>query len=99
RGEVRRHRGDARRHRGAVLRDRRRGGAATMSPSLLAGTILVVLGIAAGLIQLWFAPMTPETFLKVEMTIGGLLALGGVVGSPARENREDRATRSGERLD
>jgi len=70
-----------------------------MSPSLLAGTILVVLGIAAGLIQLWFAPMTPETFLKVEMTIGGLLAIVVVVWFAVREHKEDQATRSGDRLD
>jgi len=70
-----------------------------MSPSLLAGTILVVAGIAAALVQLWFAPWPLETFLKIEMTIGGLLAIVVVLWFAVREQREDKATRSGDRLD
>jgi uncharacterized membrane protein len=70
-----------------------------MSASLVAGTILVVLGIAAGLIQLWFAPWSAETFVKIEMTLGGLLAIVVVVWFAVREHKEDQATRSGDRLD
>ena len=70
-----------------------------MSASLVAGTILVVLGIAAGLLQLWFAPWTPETFVKIEMTLGGLLAIVVVLWFVVREHRQDKATRSGDRLD
>ena len=70
-----------------------------MSASLLAGTILVVAGIAAALIQLWFFPWSAETFLKIEMTIGGLLAIVVVVWFAVREHKEDKATRSGDRLD
>jgi fucose permease len=70
-----------------------------MNASLLAGTILVVAGIAAGLIQLWFAPWSAETFVKIEMTLGGLLAIVVVVWFAVREHKEDQATRSGDRLD
>jgi len=70
-----------------------------MNLSLLAGTILVVVGIAAGLLQLWFAPWSAETFLKIEMTIGGLLVIVVVIWFAVREHKEDEATRSGDRLD
>ena len=70
-----------------------------MSASLVAATILVVLGIAAGLLQLWFVPWAPETFVKIEMTLGGLLAIVVVLWFVVREHRQDKATRSGDRLD
>jgi len=41
----------------------------------------------------------PGHFLKVEMTIGGLLAIVVVLWFAVREHKEDKATRSGDRLD
>ncbi len=70
-----------------------------MSPSLAGGTALFVIGILAGIAQLWFAPWTSETFVKIELTIGGLLGIVIVVWFVLKEQREDRANRSGNRLD
>ena len=70
-----------------------------MSLSLLAGTILVVIGVAVGLLELWFVPWSPETFLKIEMTLAGLLLIVVVIWFAVREHKEDKATRSGDRLD
>jgi hypothetical protein len=70
-----------------------------MSPSLAGGTALFVIAILAGIAQLWFAPWTPETFVKIELTIGGLLGIVIVVWFVLKEQREDRANRSGNRLD
>jgi uncharacterized membrane protein len=70
-----------------------------MNLSLVAGTILVVIGVAVGLLELWFVPWSPETFLKIEMTLGGLLVIVVVIWFAVREHKEDRATRSGDRLD
>ena len=41
-------------------------------------TILFVLGVALSLIQMWFAPLEPELFFKLLITIGAffVVALG-----------------------
>jgi len=70
-----------------------------MNLSLAAGTVLFVIGILIGLAQLWFSPWSAETFLKIEMTLGGLLGIVIVVWYVVKEYREDKATRSGSRLD
>jgi uncharacterized membrane protein YcjF (UPF0283 family) len=63
------------------------------------GIVLFVLGIILAISQLWFAPWTPEIFLKVELTVAAALVIDLVVFYVVREYREDKATRSGERLD
>jgi hypothetical protein len=70
-----------------------------MNLGLVAGTALFVIGIVLGIVQLWLAPWAPETFVKVELTIGGLLGIVIVVWFVLKEQKEDRANRSGNRLD
>jgi len=70
-----------------------------MSPGLAAGTVLFVIGILLGIAQLWFAPWAPDTFVKIELTLGGLLGIVVVVWFVLKEQKEDRANRSGNRLD
>ena len=70
-----------------------------MKIGIALATALFVLGIVLGLIQLWFAPWSPALFLKLEMTVGALLIAILVVGFVVREYKEDKANRSGDRLD
>lgn len=60
---------------------------------------LFILGILTGLIQLWFAPWQPEFFVKIELTIGALLLIALVLCSVAKEQHDNKITRSGEHLD
>jgi hypothetical protein len=57
---------------------------------------LFVLGVLLGLAQLWFAPWSPEVFVKLEMSVGGLLLIAGAVMFVVREYRDDRETRRGD---
>ena len=57
---------------------------------------LFVLGVLLGLAQLWFAPWSPAVFIKLEMSVGGLLLIAGVVLFVVREYRDDKATRRGD---
>ena len=56
------------------------------------------LGVLIGLAQLWFRPWTPETFLKIVITDGVLLAVVLVWNFLIRERRDYERTRDGERL-
>jgi hypothetical protein len=67
--------------------------------ALIAGTALFVVGVVVFMAQLWFTPWSAETFFKVEMTLGGLLVIVVVVWFMVNEYRQDRQTRSGDRLD
>jgi hypothetical protein len=70
-----------------------------MKLALAAGTILFVIGVLIGMAQLWASPWSADTFLKIEMTIGGLLGIVVVLWFVVKEYQEDKATRSGSRLD
>lgn len=70
-----------------------------MNPSLVIGTALFVAGVVLGLAQLWLAPWSPQTFVKIEVTIGALLAIVVVVWFVVRESRENKANRGGGGLD
>jgi hypothetical protein len=70
-----------------------------MNLSLAAGTTLFVIGVLVGIAQLWFSPWSSETFVKIELTLGGLLGIVVVAWYVVKEYREDKATRSGNRLD
>jgi hypothetical protein len=70
-----------------------------MKASLLIGIVLFVLGVGLGLVQLWFAPWDGGLFFKMEMTIGALLLIVVVVAFVLNEYKDDKATRSGDRLD
>jgi len=62
-------------------------------------TLLFVAGVLLALAQLWFVPWSAEDFIKIEMTIGGFFIVAVVVCVVIREYRENKATRSGDRLD
>ncbi|HVY05240.1 MAG TPA: hypothetical protein VHB46_04625 [Burkholderiales bacterium] len=70
-----------------------------MRTSLAVGTSLFVLGVLIGIAELWFAPFSGETFIKVELTIAALIGIVIVVAFVIRESRENRKTRSGDSLD
>ncbi len=70
-----------------------------MNFSLFLGTILFASSVLAGMIQLWFVPWGPITFLKIELSILGLLGIVIVIWFVLREYRESKRTRSGGRLD
>ena len=57
---------------------------------------LFVVGVLLGLGQLWFEPWSPQVFVKLEMSVGGLLLIVGVVWFVVREYRYDKATRHGD---
>ena len=60
---------------------------------------LFILAILLGLAQLWFMPWHFEVFLKLEMTLAALFLIVCVVWFVAKESREDKRNRSGDRLD
>jgi hypothetical protein len=70
-----------------------------MKASLAIGATLFVIGVLAAIAQLWFEPWDAETFIKLEMTIGGLVVIVIVVWFAVRESRDYKAIRSGDRLD
>jgi hypothetical protein len=70
-----------------------------MNRTLAIGTILFVIAMLAGIVQLWFAPWSPDTFIKIEMTLGAFLGIAVAVWFVVREYKEDKANRSGSRLD
>lgn len=70
-----------------------------MKSLFLAGTALFAIGVMLGIFQLWFSPWTPEIFLKIELTLGGLLAIIVVAWYVLKEYAEDKTTRSGKEMD
>ncbi|HEY5993866.1 MAG TPA: hypothetical protein VIU46_04610 [Gallionellaceae bacterium] len=70
-----------------------------MKASIWTGLFLFVLGVVLAMAQLWLAPWSPGTFLKIELTVAAALLVVIVVFYIVRESREDDATRSGNRLD
>ena len=64
-----------------------RGAGALMSPAVLSGFALFLIGAALFLAQLWAQPWSPETFLKLMVTDGVLLAIVIVGGFVLRERR------------
>ena len=63
------------------------------------GTLLFVVGVILGLLQLWFAPLSAEIFLKIEMTIAAIFLVVLVVSFVVKKYAENKATKSGDRLD
>ncbi len=70
-----------------------------MKKLFLAGTGLFAAGVLLGIVQMWFAPWDPEIYVKMELTLAGLLAIVVVAWYVKRESAEDEATRRGDRLD
>lgn len=70
-----------------------------MKLGLSLGTALFVLGVLLAIVQLWFAPLSGELFIKLEMTLAALFIIVCVVSFVTREYKEDKTMRSGDRLD
>ena len=70
-----------------------------MNRFLATGTVLFVIAMLAGIVQLWFAPWSADTFMKIEMTLGAFIGIAIVIWFVVREYKEDKANRSGSRLD
>jgi uncharacterized membrane protein YcjF (UPF0283 family) len=70
-----------------------------MKSTLAIGATLFVIGVLVGIAQLWFEPWSAETFIKIEMTVGGLIAILVVVWFVVRESKDYKAIKSGDRLD
>jgi hypothetical protein len=70
-----------------------------MSPALISGFVLFLIGAALFLVQLWAQPWSPETFLKLMVTDGVLLAIVIVGGFVLRERRATEQLRKHKGLD
>jgi uncharacterized membrane protein YcjF (UPF0283 family) len=70
-----------------------------MKKLFLAGAALFSACVLLGIVQMWFHPWAPETYVKLELTLAGLLAIVVVAWYIKRESVEDEATRRGDRLD
>ena len=57
---------------------------------------LFVLGVLLGLCQLWFAPWSPAVFIKLEMSVGGLLLIAGTAWFVIKEYRTSKRMRRGD---
>jgi hypothetical protein len=67
-----------------------------MKSGLMVGVALFVLGVLLGLAQLWFTPWSPDVFVKLEMSIGGLLLIVCVVWFAVKEYRAGKTMRRGD---
>jgi uncharacterized membrane protein YcjF (UPF0283 family) len=70
-----------------------------MKTAIGLGALLFVIGVVLALIELWFLTWSPEVFMKLEMTLGGLFLIVVGVAYVVNEYQEDKSTRSGDRLD
>ena len=59
---------------------------------------LFLVGTAIGLAQLWLGIWTPDTFIKIMITIGVLLAVVIAWNLVVRERRDNAKTRDKSRL-
>jgi hypothetical protein len=70
-----------------------------MSPAVLIGFAVFLVGAALFLAQLWLQPWSPETFLKLILTDGVALAIVVIGGFALRERRETERLRNRQDLD
>lgn len=70
-----------------------------MKNIIVTGTACFVLGIALGLIQLWFEPWSLALFTKLEITIGALFLINLVIGFSRKEYKDYKRQQGGEKLD
>jgi hypothetical protein len=70
-----------------------------MSPAVLIGFVVFLVGAALFLAQLWLQPWAPETFLKLIVTDGVALAIVIIGGFALRERRESERLRNRQDLD
>lgn len=70
-----------------------------MNWTVPAGFGLLLLGAAVALVQLWLRVLDPETFVKLMITFGVLLALVVAWGLVLRERRDAARLRDKSKLD
>jgi hypothetical protein len=70
-----------------------------MSPAVLIGFAVFLVGAVLFLAQLWLQPWSPETFLKLILTDGVALAIVVIGGFALRERRETERLRNRQDLD
>jgi hypothetical protein len=70
-----------------------------VSPAVLIGFVVFLVGAALFLAQLWLQPWSPETFLKLIVTDGVALAIVVIGGFALRERRESERLRNRQDLD
>jgi hypothetical protein len=70
-----------------------------MSPAVLAGFAVFLVGAALFLAQLWFEPWRPETFAKLIVTDGVVLAIVIAGAFVMRERRDTRRLHDRKDLD
>lgn len=70
-----------------------------MKSGIGVATSLFVAGMVVGLLQLWFSPFSTAVFVKLELTLGALLAIALVISFVRRERRASAENRDGGRLD
>jgi hypothetical protein len=70
-----------------------------MSPAVLIGFAVFLVGAVLFLAQLWLQPWSPETFLKLILTDGVALAIVVIGGFALRERRESERLRNRQDLD
>jgi uncharacterized membrane protein YcjF (UPF0283 family) len=70
-----------------------------MKTGISIGSVLFVIAVVLGVVQLWFTPWSPDTFLKLELTVGAAFLIVIVVCFVIREFNEDKANHDGHHLD
>jgi uncharacterized protein (DUF2062 family) len=70
-----------------------------MKTGICLGAGCFVAAVLLGVVQLWFPVLTPDTFIKIELTLGAALLVVVIVCVVFREYNEDKANRKGNRLD
>jgi hypothetical protein len=70
-----------------------------MRPGIFIGIALFVVAVVIAVVQLWFRPWSPELFLKLELTVAAAFLIDIAICFVIREHNEDKANRSGGRLD
>lgn len=70
-----------------------------MNILIIIGTVLFVVGVLIGVVQLWFAPWSLAIFYKLELTVGALFLIVIVICFVIRESNAEKSNRDGGRLD
>ena len=70
-----------------------------MKFTLIGGVCLFIAAVVVGLAQLWLNAWSPEVFVKIEITMGALLAVLITVWFMRKEYKDYKRQESGSALD
>jgi len=70
-----------------------------MKTGIVIGTVIFVAAVVIGVVQIWFTPWSPDSFLKLELTVGAAFLIDVAICFVIRENKDDKANNGGGRLD